>query len=187
MTTRSENVASVNPGLALCNTLRPGRDDMTTVEALAHWYVSVGLADDPPVVTPADLRAARALREGLRAALPAGDTAALAALADAWLTGAKGCLCVDGDTLQPRFTPGETTPRCLMVPAVLAALALAREHPGRVKTCASESCGALFLDTTRNRSRRWCSMEVCGARAKASAYYRRHRCAGGEAAGPPPA
>lgn len=185
MTPRSENVAPVNPGLALCNTLGPGRDDLTSVASLVGWYVAAGLTDDPPAVTPADLDAARALRDGLRAALPAGDTAAVAALADDWLMGAQGCLCVDGATLQPRFTPGDNTPRCLMVPVVLSALALAREYPGRVRACASERCGALFLDTTRNRSRRWCSMEICGARAKASAYYRRHRC--GDAPEPPPA
>lgn len=183
MTPRTENRASGNPGLALCNTLLPGRDELASAEALSKWYVGVGLADDPPVVTGADLAEAHALRAGLRAALPAGDTAAVAALADAWLDGAQGCLCVDGQTLQPRFTPGEATSRCLMVPAVLDALALAREHAGRVRECAAPSCGALFLDTTRNRSRRWCSMEVCGARAKASAYYRRHRCAG-EGPGP---
>ncbi len=55
------------------------------------------------------------------------------------------------------------------------ALALARETPERVRTCAAPDCEALYLDTSRNRSRRWCSMEKGGARAKASAYYRRHR------------
>jgi predicted RNA-binding Zn ribbon-like protein len=35
-----------------------------------------------------------------------------------------------------------------------------------VGTCADRSCGWLFLDTTRNRTRRWCTMEDCGNRAK---------------------
>lgn len=41
----------------------------------------------------------------------------------------------------------------------------------RVGTCAS--CGWLFLDTSKNRSRRWCSMRLCGGAAKSRAYYRR--------------
>ncbi len=41
----------------------------------------------------------------------------------------------------------------------------------RVKAC--RSCGWFFLDGSKNRSRRWCSMDTCGASAKAKAYYRR--------------
>jgi predicted RNA-binding Zn ribbon-like protein len=37
------------------------------------------------------------------------------------------------------------------------------------------SCGWFFLDTSKNRSRRWCSMAMCGNSAKAKAYYRRRR------------
>lgn len=37
------------------------------------------------------------------------------------------------------------------------------EHIGR---CADDSCGWLFLDTTRSRTRRWCDMKVCGNRNK---------------------
>ena len=36
----------------------------------------------------------------------------------------------------------------------------------RVKQCQGEECGWLFFDTTKNKSRRWCEMEVCGNRAK---------------------
>lgn len=45
----------------------------------------------------------------------------------------------------------------------------------RVGQCAAENCGWLFLDTTRNHSRRWCEMEHCGNRAKAKRHYRRRR------------
>jgi len=162
-------------GLALCNTAGPGRDELTSTDELADWFVRVGLARTAPEVADADLTAARGLRDGLRRALAAGDGAAVAAIAEGWLESTPGCLCVERDTLEPRFTPDEDTPRCLMVGAVLDALALARETPERVRTCAAPDCEALYLDTSRNRSRRWCSMEKCGARAKASAYYRRHR------------
>jgi predicted RNA-binding Zn ribbon-like protein len=45
----------------------------------------------------------------------------------------------------------------------------------RVGQCADDRCGWLFLDTSRNRSRRWCSMEDCGNRAKVRRHYERKR------------
>ena len=41
----------------------------------------------------------------------------------------------------------------------------------QVKEC--PSCGWLFLDTSKNQSRRWCSMKTCGARDKMRRYHRR--------------
>ncbi|OXM68798.1 CGNR zinc finger domain-containing protein [Amycolatopsis vastitatis] len=41
---------------------------------------------------------------------------------------------------------------------------------GRVRRCAGPRCGALFLDTSRPGTRRWCSMEICGNQAKKSTY-----------------
>jgi predicted RNA-binding Zn ribbon-like protein len=46
----------------------------------------------------------------------------------------------------------------------------------RVRECANErGCGYLFVDTSRNGSRRWCSMESCGNQAKARRHYKRHQ------------
>jgi len=51
----------------------------------------------------------------------------------------------------------------------------------RVKQCADDrGCGWLFLDRSKNRSRRWCSMKGCGNRAKVLQYNRRRA----EATGP---
>jgi predicted RNA-binding Zn ribbon-like protein len=44
-----------------------------------------------------------------------------------------------------------------------------------VRECAAPDCAWLFLDTTRNRSRRWCDMKVCGNRAKARRHYERQK------------
>jgi len=52
-----------------------------------------------------------------------------------------------------------------------------------LRVCASESCAWLFLDTSRNGSRRWCSMRTCGNRAKA----RRHHARVRASVTPPPA
>lgn len=43
----------------------------------------------------------------------------------------------------------------------------------KVKKCGDPACGWLFLDISRNRSRRWCDMRDCGNRAKASRFYKR--------------
>lgn len=55
---------------------------------------------------------------------------------------------------------------------------------GLVKEC--PSCRWLFADRSRNRSRRWCDMQVCGARSKMRRYHRARRRAGGTAARPDP-
>ena len=39
-----------------------------------------------------------------------------------------------------------------------------------IRVCEGRSCGWLFLDTSRNRTRRWCDMKICGNRAKARRY-----------------
>ena len=50
------------------------------------------------------------------------------------------------------------------------------EQLSRVRVCEDDrGCGYLFIDTTRNHSRRWCSMESCGNRAKARRHYARQR------------
>jgi predicted RNA-binding Zn ribbon-like protein len=44
-----------------------------------------------------------------------------------------------------------------------------------VRQCAADTCEWLFLDRSRNRSRRWCDMTICGNRAKARRHYSRRR------------
>jgi predicted RNA-binding Zn ribbon-like protein len=44
-----------------------------------------------------------------------------------------------------------------------------------IKGCEGKSCILLFLDQTRRKTRRWCSMEICGNRAKQAAHQKRLR------------
>lgn len=44
----------------------------------------------------------------------------------------------------------------------------------RVRACASERCRWLFLDSSKNHSRRWCNMNLCGNRMKARRFHARH-------------
>ena len=56
-----------------------------------------------------------------------------------------------------------------------AAELLTSEKLARLGQCAGEDCGWLFLDTSRNHSRRWCEMQHCGNRVKARRHYRRRQ------------
>jgi len=48
-----------------------------------------------------------------------------------------------------------------------------RGELGRLKPCANPNCILWFLDTSKNGTRRWCSMGACGNRNKVSAHYER--------------
>jgi predicted RNA-binding Zn ribbon-like protein len=65
--------------------------------------------------------------------------------------------------------------RVLWVVARSAADLLTSDKLLRVTECASERCGWLFMDLSRNHSRRWCDMNECGNRAKARRHYERTR------------
>ncbi|WP_394822490.1 CGNR zinc finger domain-containing protein [Pendulispora albinea] len=45
----------------------------------------------------------------------------------------------------------------------------------RVRRCGLEDCGWLFLDTSKNKTRRWCRMEICGNRHKAQRFYEKKK------------
>ncbi len=66
--------------------------------------------------------------------------------------------------------------RMLWPIAKSAADLLTSDQLGRVTECANEEegCGWVFLDKTRSKTRRWCSMDGCGNRAKVRAWYERH-------------
>lgn len=45
----------------------------------------------------------------------------------------------------------------------------------RMKACSQDSCQWVFVDRSKNRSRRWCDMDTCGNVVNARAYRQRHR------------
>ena len=60
----------------------------------------------------------------------------------------------------------------VMWPAVWSAAdVLTGEDVDRVRQCAGAGCAWLFIDRSRNHTRRWCDMSVCGNRAKARRHY----------------
>jgi predicted RNA-binding Zn ribbon-like protein len=85
-------------------------------------------------------------------------------------------LSVEGDACSWVFADeGDELDRMLWPVAWSAASLLTSADIGLVRRCASPRCGWLFLDRSRNRSRRWCDMKGCGNAAKARRYYARRR------------
>ena len=57
---------------------------------------------------------------------------------------------------------------CMLWPVVRSAAELLNSDLlSRVRVCPADDCAWLFLDQSRNRSRRWCDMSTCGNRSKA--------------------
>jgi predicted RNA-binding Zn ribbon-like protein len=76
----------------------------------------------------------------------------------------------------PRFAPtGAGVDRALGMLLAITATAMLDGTWQRLKACPGHDCGWAFYDHSRNQTGRWCSMAVCGGRAKARAHYHRRR------------
>ena len=65
---------------------------------------------------------------------------------------------------------------CMLWPVVQSAADfLTSDELDTVRVCASDSCNWLFIDTSKNHSRRWCNMKSCGNREKARRFYTRKK------------
>src|SRR5690349_17820525 len=76
-------------------------------------------------------------------------------------------LVIDGDRVVLETGSAADTLDRPFAPVIRAAVdLLTGEQASLVGACADDTCGWLFLDTTRNRTRRWCTMQDCGNRNK---------------------
>ena len=67
-------------------------------------------------------------------------------------------------------------PLAVLGPIVWRAVELLESGPlDRVKECGAHDCGWMFLDTSKNRSRQWCSMQTCGNTSKVRRFRDRQR------------
>lgn len=171
-------------------------EHLTSYERLVAWAEAAGLLD-PSTATPFlafaathPQRAAEALtraielREALYriyAAISRADHAPADALAtlNAFLPEVLTRLQITNTTSPGRFdwcwTPSDD-PLAFLAPVVRDAVELlASPDVTRIRECAGHPCGWIFLDHSRNHSRRWCSMAGCGNRAKARRHYQRAR------------
>ncbi len=182
--------------------LEAGTDDWATPAGLASWLERHALApaDGPAAVSRADLEQAVALREALRdvlrahAAAPAASSAPSAGRAASAAAGPVAGLRRIAAGLAPRFEvtedgriglepTGSGIPGALARILLIAADAAAAGTWSRLKACAADDCQWAFYDRSPTRTGCWCSMRVCGARAKSRAYRQRASGAGRPAPG----
>ena len=155
----------------------PDREDLPTPAALVEWLSGHGL-DPGPRVTEANWEEARAVREALRDLLLAHNevetdvTRATAVLDDAAQRSGLGIRFADGTAHIEPSAPGVRGALGRILAEVSAGMADGTWD--RMKACRADDCRFAFLDTAKNRSRAWCSMQSCGNRAKVAAYRERH-------------
>jgi predicted RNA-binding Zn ribbon-like protein len=183
-----------HPALDLVNTVEPRftpvgqREHLTSPAALLTWARRTSLLDEAttrqvaaawrqtPQLGEQDLAASIEMREWLYAALAAlleSRAPDLAPITVRWASAASRAeLRTTSDGV--RMQAGPSIPDRLVFAAVdlLTGLDLAK-----LKACPPEEggCGWLFLDHSRNNSRRWCVMADCGAQAKSRKLTARRR------------
>jgi predicted RNA-binding Zn ribbon-like protein len=172
-----------------------GAELLCTPRALGDWLARRGLLTDPARLGDRDLQRALLAREGLRELARANTSSSGVAVpalragpesARAGPESARAALneAVAGAIVALRFTPEGP---CYLTPAEAgldgalgallagAAQAMVDGSWTRLKICPGSDCGWAFYDHSRNQGGRWCSMSVCGGRAKARSHYRRRR------------
>ncbi|MEU8310727.1 CGNR zinc finger domain-containing protein [Actinomadura sp. NPDC048955] len=187
---------SIRPLVAFLNTVNV--EEGTDVfddgpAALADWLVEQGLFSSLPVVTASSLQAAIDLRRGLRS-LALANTGERPDLDDVWaaqvvLASLTFTIHLPTDANSTRTGPVLATDNGGSISSPLGQIAAAyftasvRGEWSRVRRCPAHDCAWVFWDTSKNASRRWCSMRVCGNRAKVRAFTERQ---GTRPAGYPP-
>jgi len=80
----------------------------------------------------------------------------------------------EGPAFEYRVTRRWNSPESLLMPIAEALAKLVCEEDfTQVKACEGPRCTLLFADHTRGHARRWCSMAICGNRAKVAAHRKR--------------
>lgn len=158
--------------------LESGSDELDTPFSLVAWLVGRGLIEEGTEASEKDLERTRALREALRALLYVNSGGKLDPEAPAVLDKAS-----ERADLRLRFSAGGEADLVSCAEGVSGAhgrlLAIVAEAMragswARLKACRSDDCRWAFFDESKNRSRAWCSMAVCGNRAKARTFRERH-------------
>lgn len=161
-------------------------DDFSSGADLSRWLAERGLIERTARASDADVRRTTALREGLRAVLeghhdalgdePAGSVGTRAVLAELDGLARQLPLRLEFGPDGPRLD-GVGTDVASGLARILAAIAQSASDGSwtRVKVCPADTCRWAFYDSSKNHSRTWCTMRVCGNRAKTTSYRARQR------------
>jgi predicted RNA-binding Zn ribbon-like protein len=155
-------------------------EELESPEALGRWLAERGLMSAGEAVSEGDLRRAIDVREGLRALLLANNGKELdeAAVQRLERAASRAGVRLSFGQGQPQLVPDAVGVDGAI--ARLMAIVAAATGDGswqRLKACPRENCTWAFYDRSKNRSGRWCTMEVCGNVEKARSFRERHRSA----------
>ena len=179
------NDSAVRLAVDLVNTRDPIEriDELTSVEELesflaAHETDRDGEGRPTGIPTDQDLRAVRRLREELRAVFESGDEGDAAALLNGILArvGAVPQISLHSESPHLHVEPrtGSTAGWLGAVTAMGLSVVLCEAGLDRFGSCSSHDCVDVFVDGSKNRSRRHCS-GTCATRDNVAAYRERQR------------
>lgn len=156
-----------------------GGDQLASAAGLADWLTKRGLLEPGTRLDQTQHQRALDLREGLHAMAFVNN--GMAADPDV-IEGLNRALRAPGlfvqlepserPDFQARHRDLESALACI---ATIVAVAQIDGRWPRLKACPGEHCGWAFYDHSRNQAGSWCSMSVCGSRAKAREYRKRMR------------
>jgi predicted RNA-binding Zn ribbon-like protein len=148
-------------------------DEIASPGELVGWLHRRGLAGASVRASAADVRRAAALRESLRAHLLANNGGKMQASAVEVLArqAARSRVLLafgpSGADLEPAAAGVDGALGRILV---RVAEAMTEGSWPRLKVCPADDCRWAFIDKSRNGSRHWCAMRVCGNREKVRAF-----------------
>lgn len=150
-----------------------GLESVADLQQMADRYSFAGVG-----ATPADLQLAREYRSRLDSIVTcceAGDQASAIDQINDLLshTGASPQIAAHDGRGPHLHVSRPTAPLADRMAAHFAmglAWLVVADEAGRIRTCASPSCNSVFVDFSRNRSRRYCDSRTCGNRLHVAAY-----------------
>ena len=157
--------------------IEEGSEELDSPESLLTWFAGMGLLDNEAAAEEKDLERALALREGIRALLLANNGEEIETVHIRELNRAIGNVCLTvrfDDDGRATLKPGSSGVSAALG-RILATVVRATEEGswGRLKICPNDACQWAFYDRSKNRSGKWCTMEVCGNRMKARTFRQR--------------
>lgn len=155
-----------------------GSDDVATSRALVRWLHQDSLLAGRTRADDGQVHRARQLRESLRDCMLANhERAATPAQARAVLNDVA--ICADLSLALDALGRWQVKPRAKGIDGALGRLvaivasSMTTGEWERLKVCLSDTCRWAFYDHSPARTGRWCSMQICGNRAKQQAWRRR--------------